>query len=92
MDCLRARRALFGEWDIEFVLWSLVTGCLLLRSWLENLKAILARVHLDPTSSTGKAWMHNPTGGWMESPDSREGWGIPESSRLASARDVGMED
>eukprot|EP00973_Karenia_brevis_P037270 5137923-Karenia_brevis.AAC.1 len=37
------------------------------------------RVHLDPTSTAGKAFMRNPDGGWLESPESRGGyaWGVP---------------
>eukprot|EP00973_Karenia_brevis_P058917 8202197-Karenia_brevis.AAC.1 len=45
------------------------------------------RVHLDPPSPEGVAWMHNLVGGWMESPDSREGWGTPAGSRWRSTQE-----
>eukprot|EP00973_Karenia_brevis_P085371 11847423-Karenia_brevis.AAC.1 len=50
------------------------------------------RVHLDPESSAGKAYMHNESGGWKVGPADGAGWGSPTSSQMRSAQDVGMRD
>eukprot|EP00973_Karenia_brevis_P047563 6601626-Karenia_brevis.AAC.1 len=39
------------------------------------------RVHLDPRSPAGVAYMHNPQDGWMSSCYEGTGWGVPISAQ-----------
>eukprot|EP00973_Karenia_brevis_P005646 771395-Karenia_brevis.AAC.1 len=39
------------------------------------------RVHLDPTTTDGRALMHSNEDGWMHSCTSKVGWGVPMSGK-----------